>query len=400
MGSNNIIAVSQLTKRTNYLTWEEYFMSIAFLSAQRSKDPRTQVGACIVSEDKKVVGIGYNGMPIGCDDDSMPWNRASDESPEQWLKSKSPYVCHAELNAVLNKNLANIKGCTIYVALFPCNMCAQIIIQSGIKEVVFYSDKYHDDPKFEASRRLLDTAKIKYRQFHPRQSKVVIDFSIIESTQKEINTRGVINTCDNIQSEERTANGVSKTYIKTEEVIADSVNEADDHMRSEEVIANEINDVLNHIKSGEIIANGFNKAQDHIKSGEVITNGIKEAYNQTKSEEIKANGVVKTSDTVVTNGVSKNCAITKRELTTNNNNMDTSRKNSSFDEYLEQQQFQHLPHTRPRVHVIPVQVEQAVQVDQANETMELNFAIISLLLIAAVAFFSWFLSHYKLVVTS
>ncbi|BFZ15058.1 hypothetical protein BsWGS_18097 [Bradybaena similaris] len=146
-------------KRTGYLDWHEYFMAVAFLSAQRSKDPRTQVGACIVNQEKKIVGIGYNGMPIGCSDDLMPWNRAENGSKERWLQSKAPYVCHAELNAVLNKNLADIKGCVIYVALFPCNMCAQIIIQSRISEVIYYSDKYHDRPEFVASRRMFDMAK-------------------------------------------------------------------------------------------------------------------------------------------------------------------------------------------------------------------------------------------------
>ncbi|KAK3792759.1 hypothetical protein RRG08_023092 [Elysia crispata] len=172
-------------KRENYLKWEEYFMSMAFLSAQRSKDPRTQVGACIVNRDKKIVGIGYNGMPIGCSDDIMPWNRASDKSDAAWLESKSPYVCHAELNAVLNKNSADIKGCSIYVALFPCNKCAQVVVQSGITEVVYYSDKYHDQPDFQASRRLLSSAGVLYRQFRPRQEKIIIDFGICSGDEKE-----------------------------------------------------------------------------------------------------------------------------------------------------------------------------------------------------------------------
>ncbi|XP_005105001.1 deoxycytidylate deaminase [Aplysia californica] len=185
------------TKRTNYLEWQEYFMSIAFLSAQRSKDPRTQVGACIVNKDNKIVGIGYNGMPMGCPDDMMPWNRAENDSKEKWLQSKSPYVCHAELNAVLNKNLADVIGCSIYVALFPCNMCAQIIIQSGIREVVYYSDKYHNKPEFVASRFLMDTAGVKYRQFRPRQKKIIIDFELIETTVSEIPTMPVVNNFSN-----------------------------------------------------------------------------------------------------------------------------------------------------------------------------------------------------------
>ncbi|RUS84447.1 hypothetical protein EGW08_007831 [Elysia chlorotica] len=182
---NNTTSRNMSGKRQNYLEWEEYFMSMAFLSAQRSKDPRTQVGACIVNREKKIVGIGYNGMPIGCCDDIMPWNRATDKSDAAWLESKSPYVCHAELNAVLNKNSADIKGCTIYVALFPCNKCAQVVIQSGISDVVYYSDKYHDQPDFQASRHLLSTAGVTYRQFRPRQEKIIIDFGVGRAVEED-----------------------------------------------------------------------------------------------------------------------------------------------------------------------------------------------------------------------
>lgn len=158
-------------------------MAIAFLSAQRSKDPRTQVGACIVNEEKKIVGIGYNGMPNRCSDDLMPWGREADNI----LDTKQLYVCHAELNAVLNKNSADVKNCTIYVALFPCNECAKVVIQSGIKEVVYYSDKYHDRPEFMASKRMFDIAGVKYRQYRPAQKQIVIDFSSIDAM-----TTGVI----------------------------------------------------------------------------------------------------------------------------------------------------------------------------------------------------------------
>ncbi|KAM8842038.1 deoxycytidylate deaminase-like [Synchiropus splendidus] len=162
-------------KREDYLQWPEYFMAVAFLSAQRSKDPSSQVGACIVNQDNKIVGIGYNGMPNGCDDDELPWaRRASDR-----LDTKYPYVCHAELNAIMNKNSADVKGCTMYVALFPCNECAKLIIQAGLKEVVYLSDKYHDTPEMTASRRLLNLAGIEYRQFTPRRAKIVIDFNSI-----------------------------------------------------------------------------------------------------------------------------------------------------------------------------------------------------------------------------
>ena len=131
----------KVTKRTEgVVEWDDYFMSIAFLSSMRSKDPSTQVGACIVNADKRIVGIGYNGFPRGCSDDLLPWAREGKEP----LETKYPFVCHAEMNAILNKNSADVKGCSIYVALFPCNECSKLIIQSGISEVVFLSDKYHD----------------------------------------------------------------------------------------------------------------------------------------------------------------------------------------------------------------------------------------------------------------
>ncbi|KAM9477775.1 deoxycytidylate deaminase-like [Clarias gariepinus] len=184
-GFANGTAVSGETrKRQDYLEWSEYFMAVAFLSAQRSKDPSSQVGACIVNQDNKIVGIGYNGMPNGCDDDLLPWAR----SAEDRLDTKYPYVCHAEMNAIMNKNSADVKGCIMYVALFPCNECAKLIIQSGIKEVVYLSDKYHSTPEMEASRRLLDLARVQYSQFQPKRNKIVIDFdSISPSVQRECN---------------------------------------------------------------------------------------------------------------------------------------------------------------------------------------------------------------------
>ncbi|KAI5107647.1 deoxycytidylate deaminase [Silurus meridionalis] len=166
---------AEARKRQDYLEWSEYFMAVAFLSAQRSKDPSSQVGACIVNQENKIVGIGYNGMPNGCDDDLLPWSRSADDR----LDTKYPYVCHAEMNAIMNKNSATVKGCTMYVALFPCNECAKLIIQSGIKDVVYLSDKYHSTPEMEASRRLLDLARIPYSQFHPKQNRIVIDFDSI-----------------------------------------------------------------------------------------------------------------------------------------------------------------------------------------------------------------------------
>ncbi|XP_042185644.1 deoxycytidylate deaminase isoform X2 [Oncorhynchus tshawytscha] len=151
---------AQMKKREDYLEWPEYFMAVAFLSAQRSKDPSSQVGACIVNRENKIVGIGYNGMPNGCDDDLLPWSCSANDS----LDTKYPYVCHAELNAIMNKNSADVKGCSMYVALFPCNECAKLIIQAGIKDVIYLSDKYHDIPEMTASRRLLNLAGIQYKR--------------------------------------------------------------------------------------------------------------------------------------------------------------------------------------------------------------------------------------------
>lgn len=146
-------------KRKNYLSWDEYFMSVALLSAQRSKDPNTQVGACVATAQKKIIGVGYNGFPVGCSDDLLPWAREGD-----FLSTKYPYVCHAELNAVLNSITKDLTGCTIYVALFPCNECTKVIIQSGISEIVYLSDKYAHTDSVKASKRMLDIVGISYRQ--------------------------------------------------------------------------------------------------------------------------------------------------------------------------------------------------------------------------------------------
>jgi len=165
-------------KRMGYLEWPEYFMSICFLSAMRSKDPVTQVGACIVNDDRKIVGIGYNGMPLGCSDDKLPWRKESSNP----LETKYMYVCHAEMNAIMNKNSADVKGCTIYVALFPCNECAKLIIQSGIRKVVYVSDKHHLKNSTIASKRLLQMAGVECCQFKPPRRRVVIDFDVINCT--------------------------------------------------------------------------------------------------------------------------------------------------------------------------------------------------------------------------
>lgn len=160
----------RVKKREDYLSWDDYFMAVALLSAQRSKDPNTQVGACIVNADRKIVGIGYNGFPWGCSDDKLPWDR---DGP--LTETKYPYVCHAELNAIMNKITADLKGCTIYVGLFPCNECTKLIIQSGIREVVYLSDTYREEPAWQASRRMLQMAQVQTRRYVPRTKSVTIN---------------------------------------------------------------------------------------------------------------------------------------------------------------------------------------------------------------------------------
>lgn len=149
------------------ISWDEYFMGIALLSSLRSKDPSTKVGACIVDDNHKVVSIGYNGMPAGVDESELTWNKGED------LDNKYLYVCHAEFNAILNtRNGASLKGCTVYVTLFPCNECAKAIIQTGIKEVVYLDNKYKDQTSTRASLKLLTLAGVKVRQFCSKLPKI------------------------------------------------------------------------------------------------------------------------------------------------------------------------------------------------------------------------------------
>ena len=145
-------------KSNNYISWDEYFIGVAMLSALRSKDPSTKVGACIVNENKRIVGIGYNGLPCGCSDDEFPWERTGG-----FLDTKYAYVVHAEPNAILNAT-SDLTNATLYVTLFPCNECAKLIIQSGIREIVYVSDKYQDTDASKASRRMLEAAGLKLRQ--------------------------------------------------------------------------------------------------------------------------------------------------------------------------------------------------------------------------------------------
>ena len=162
-------------KRKEYISWDEYFMGIALLSAKRSKDPSTQVGACIVNQFNKIVGIGYNGFPIGCSDDELPWQREANEIN----KTKYPYVVHAEANAILNST-KDLHGGRMYVGLFPCNECAKLIIQSGICEIIFLSDKYKDTDSHKASKRMFKMSGVKCRKQKVKIKKIGLDFDRVD----------------------------------------------------------------------------------------------------------------------------------------------------------------------------------------------------------------------------
>ncbi|MEG1427086.1 MAG: dCMP deaminase family protein [Oscillospiraceae bacterium] len=156
-------------KREDYISWDEYFMGVAILASNRSKDPNTQVGACIVDSHNVILSTGYNGFPTGCSDDEFPWAREGEDQ-------KYPFVVHAELNAILNSRGKSLENARIYVDLFPCNECAKAIIQSGIKEIVYLSDKYADTPATIASKRMFHAAGVKLTQLTPTRDKIVIDF--------------------------------------------------------------------------------------------------------------------------------------------------------------------------------------------------------------------------------
>ena len=157
-------------KREGYIGWDSYFMGIAMLSAQRSKDPNTQVGACVVSKDNKILSVGYNGAPNGYNDENMPWDREGN-----FLDTKYAYVCHAELNAILNNKGSNLEGSRIYVDLFPCNECAKAIIQCGIKEIIYKSDKYNGTDANVASKKMLDYCGVIYRKYEECNKTVTLD---------------------------------------------------------------------------------------------------------------------------------------------------------------------------------------------------------------------------------
>lgn len=157
-------------KRNNYISWDEYFMGVSVLSGMRSKDPNTQVGACIVSDDNKILSMGYNGFPKGCSDDEFPWDREGDP-----LDTKYPFVTHSELNAILNYRGGSLEGTKLYVSLFPCNECAKAIIQAGIETVVYADDKYDGTPMNIASKRLFDAAGVRYYKYNPTGRKVNLE---------------------------------------------------------------------------------------------------------------------------------------------------------------------------------------------------------------------------------
>ncbi len=158
------------TKRNDYIAWDEYFMGVALLSGRRSKDPNTQVGCCIVSEDNRILSMGYNGFPRGCSDDEFPWTRDGEDP----LEMKYVYSTHSELNAILNYGGGSLKGTKLYVSLFPCNECAKAIIQCGIKEVIYECDKYADTPAVIASKRMMTAAGVSFRKYESTGREIIL----------------------------------------------------------------------------------------------------------------------------------------------------------------------------------------------------------------------------------
>lgn len=160
-----------MSKRNDYISWDDYFMGVALLSGKRSKDPSTQVGACIVSPDNKILSVGYNGFPQGIPDDALSWEREG-----RFSETKYPYVCHAELNAILNNPGVFLKNARIYVDLFPCNECCKAIIQSGIREVIYLRDKYKHTEQIQVSKKMMDLAGVRYRQLLSKQRQLILSF--------------------------------------------------------------------------------------------------------------------------------------------------------------------------------------------------------------------------------
>ena len=160
-----------MNEREDFLSWDEYFMALAEICALRSKDPSTRVGACLVDENNKVIALGYNGMPIGCEDKKMPWGK--DE--KEYLNNKYPFVCHAELNAILNSKGKIFKTAVLYTTLFPCNECAKAIIQSGIEKIIYKENKYKDKDSFIAAKKMFDLSGVKYFKYNLKQKEIKIE---------------------------------------------------------------------------------------------------------------------------------------------------------------------------------------------------------------------------------
>ena len=159
-------------KRSDYISWDEYFMGVAHLSGMRSKDPNTQVGACIVSPDNKILSMGYNGFPKGCSDDEFPWER---ENANDRNLTKYPFVTHSELNAILNYRGGSLEGTKLYVSLFPCNECAKAIIQSGIKRIVYLDDKYKNSNNNIAARHMFRISGVETKKYELSERPVTLN---------------------------------------------------------------------------------------------------------------------------------------------------------------------------------------------------------------------------------
>ena len=175
-------------KRQDYISWDEYFMGVAMLSAMRSKDPHTQVGACIVSDDHKILSMGYNGFPMGCSDDDFPWCREGEPYDNKYF-----YTTHSELNAILNYRGGSLEGATLYVSLFPCNECAKAIIQSGIRRIVYDQDKYEHTPAVMASKRMLRAAGVEFYKYEHTGREITISLYFLGEDLKKKESNEVAN---------------------------------------------------------------------------------------------------------------------------------------------------------------------------------------------------------------